>query len=272
MPCRRSVQSGYVDFAADPALGGKVFGTAIVEGGTRSFKHVDHMQIQLGSFDGTHRVLDAISSCPIDMGMNDLLRVAHYGNVWTVGHHDQLAALLNILDDRNQEPVDGVIVEILLRLVDYDRITALVDEKVEHQQQSATLARRQVAQFLAVEPERVFRFKIFQRPKIVIKLFDRRVLAELVGKIRPAQRRRTAVVRQVFENALDKSDRVIDLIEIEVCANFLKPDRAFILTVERPGDSLVNVLLEEVPLKGVIDDAAFEGQFESFANDDAVLN
>jgi hypothetical protein len=45
------------------------------------------------------------------------------------------AALLDILDDRDQQRVNGLAIEVLLGLIDYDRLVALVDQKVENQQE-----------------------------------------------------------------------------------------------------------------------------------------
>ena len=95
--------------------------------------------------------IDPVAVRAVDEGVDDLLGVAHDGDVRAVGHHDDLAPLLDVLDDWNQQLVDRVVVEVLFRLVHDDRLAALVHQQIEDQQQRAALARRQMAQLLAVE-------------------------------------------------------------------------------------------------------------------------
>ncbi len=76
--------------------------------------------------------------------MNNLLRIANDRDVRAVRHHDDLAALLHFLNDRDKQPVDSLAVEILFGLVNDDRLVALVYEQIKDQQQRSALARREM--------------------------------------------------------------------------------------------------------------------------------
>ena len=109
----------------------EILGSPIVEGRSRAFQDVNDVQIEFGRFDGSHRVLDPIAVRPVDMGVDDLFCITDDGDVRAVRNHDQLPALLHVLDDGNQQSVDRVVVQVLFRLIDDDRVAALVDEKIE---------------------------------------------------------------------------------------------------------------------------------------------
>jgi hypothetical protein len=52
--------------------------------------------------------------------MDDLLGIADHSDVRAVRHHDDLSALFYLLDNRDQQPVNRLAVEILFGLVNND--------------------------------------------------------------------------------------------------------------------------------------------------------
>ena len=50
--------------------------------------------------------------------MHDLLRVTDYRDVWIMRDHDDLAAFLHCPDDRDEQVIDSLIVEIFFGLID----------------------------------------------------------------------------------------------------------------------------------------------------------
>jgi hypothetical protein len=63
----------------------------------------------------------------------------------------------------------------------------------------------------------------------------------------------------MINDALDERDRIVCLVEVELGPNLVQPDRALVLAVKGPGDTLVDVILEEVTLKGAVGNAALKG-------------
>src|SRR5688572_14672748 len=114
---------------------------AVVESRPCTLEDIDQVFVDVRGFDSAHGVDHGISGGPVDMRMNDLLGVAHDRDVGTVSYHNDLPPLLDVLDNRNQKPVDRLAVQVFLRLVNDDRLVALVDEKIEHQEKCSTLAR-----------------------------------------------------------------------------------------------------------------------------------
>ena len=109
--------------------------------GSRREPRVENMLVHSRVLDRPARAGDLISFRPIDKCANDLLGVAEHGNVRVMRHHDNLAALLNRSDNRDQQEIDSLVVQVFFRLIDDDRAVALVHQKVEDQQQRAPLAR-----------------------------------------------------------------------------------------------------------------------------------
>ena len=92
-------------------------------------EHIENVFVDSGIFDRPTPVCDPISFRPIDGGVNNLLSVADYRDVWIVRHHYDLAALLYCPDDRNQQMIDGLVVEVFFRLINNDRASLLSTSK-----------------------------------------------------------------------------------------------------------------------------------------------
>ncbi len=78
----------------------------------------------------------------------DLFRIANDRDVRIVGHHDDLAPVLNRSDHGDKQMEDCLIVQILLGLVDDDRRVALINEQIEHQQKRSPFAWGELRQIL----------------------------------------------------------------------------------------------------------------------------
>ena len=95
-----------------------IFCVAIIESWPRAFEHVQNMFVDNGILDSTAGVSDAVSIGPVDGCVHDLLRVTDYRDVWIMRDHDDLAAFLHCPDDRDEQVIDSLIVEIFFGLID----------------------------------------------------------------------------------------------------------------------------------------------------------
>ena len=71
---------------------------------------------------------------------------------------------------------------------------------------------------------------------------------------------------------LDERNRIVGLVEIILGPQLLQHGRALLLAAERARDALVDVGLEEIALERALDDAAVEGELETFLDDDAAFD
>ena len=71
------------------------------------------MSVEFRRLDRAHGVNYLVLVPTVYECMNDLLCVADYGDVRAMRHHNQLTTLLYILDDRDEQAIDRVIIQVL---------------------------------------------------------------------------------------------------------------------------------------------------------------
>jgi hypothetical protein len=67
----------------------------------------------------------------IDVGMNDLVCIAHYCQVGTVSHNDYLTWLACLPQTCHQHVINSLIIQIVLRLVNDQRNVAAVNQQIK---------------------------------------------------------------------------------------------------------------------------------------------
>src|SRR6267143_3434789 len=109
-----------------------IFPLPINEGRLCSFKNLHDSGLDLGGLNGTGDISKLIVGL-VAASANDLLGIADHCQIRIVRDHDYLAALLRRLATGNENLVNGLVVEVLLRLIDNQRYVVLIHQEIEDQ-------------------------------------------------------------------------------------------------------------------------------------------
>ena len=95
-----------------------VFRVPEIEGGFRALQDIDDSLNDLRVLDPSGCVNESVAGGFLHRRMNNWLGVTNDREIRIVRHHYDLPMLLRVLDGGNQHCCDGLVVEVIFRLVD----------------------------------------------------------------------------------------------------------------------------------------------------------